>query len=108
MHGLAAKFAALVDAYDPVAVAKAPRAPAPPGTLEHIGRAMAQQLGYARRLADFAGECGAALRLALRGRVCWGEVLIRRSLWCTMAPKVCQGVCQGLAILKRSKRGHLQ
>ena len=76
MRGLAPKFAALVDVYDPAAIAAAPRQP-PVGTFEHIGRATAEQWRYARRLADFAGEFGAALLLALRGKVKvrWGEVL---------------------------------
>lgn len=77
MQGLAPKFTALVDVYDPAAIESAPRMPPPIGTFEHIGRATAAQWAYAGRMVDFAGDCGATLILALRGKVKvrWGEVL---------------------------------
>jgi phospholipid/cholesterol/gamma-HCH transport system permease protein len=47
------------------------------GILEHVGRATAQQIAYARELAGFLGACASALRQAFmrRGVVNWGDVL---------------------------------
>ncbi len=77
IRGLAAKFAALVAAYDPEDLARVPRGRPQAGVLESIGRTTAQHVAYARRMLDFAADCGAALGLAFRRRgvIRWGEVL---------------------------------
>jgi phospholipid/cholesterol/gamma-HCH transport system permease protein len=74
---LAPNLAALVRGYDPKDFA----APAPSrqrmGFLEHLGRATAEQIAYAKQMAAFVGACAGAVRLALtrRGVVKWGDVL---------------------------------
>lgn len=77
VHGLAAKFAALVAAYDPKDLVRAPQTGRQAGILESIGRATARHATYARVMADFMADCAVALGTALRRRgvIRWGEVL---------------------------------
>ncbi len=77
VRGLAPKFAALVSAYDPKDFVKPPGIRRRVGVFEQMGRATAQQIGYAQQMFEFLRECGAALRSAIRrpSTVRWGEVL---------------------------------
>ncbi len=74
---LASNLAALVRGYDPKDFAAPARGRRPMGILEHVGRATAQQIAYAKELAGFLGACASALRQGLtrRGAVNWGDVL---------------------------------
>ncbi len=77
IRGLAPKFASLIQAYDPKDLAQAPKGPRHIGTFEHLGRATADQMAYAKRMADFVGQCTTAFAHALsrRGVIRWSEVL---------------------------------
>lgn len=77
IRDLSPNLAALVRGYDPRDFAAPARGRRHIGTLEHIGRATAQHLVYARELAKFLSECASALLEALtrRGVVKWGDVL---------------------------------
>jgi len=74
---LAPNLAALVRGYDPKDFAAPTRGRRPMGMLEHVGRATAQHIAYAKEMAGFLRACAAALRQALtrRGIVNWGDVL---------------------------------
>jgi phospholipid/cholesterol/gamma-HCH transport system permease protein len=74
---LAPNLAALLRDYDPKDFAAPARGRRPMGILEHVGRATAQQIAYAKELARFLGACASALRQVLtrRGVVNWGDVL---------------------------------
>jgi phospholipid/cholesterol/gamma-HCH transport system permease protein len=77
VRSLAPNLAALVHAFDPGDF----NTPAPSrrtmDVLEHVGRATAQQISYAKAMAAFLGACAGALRQALTGRgvVKWHDVL---------------------------------
>jgi phospholipid/cholesterol/gamma-HCH transport system permease protein len=77
IRDLAPKFASLIQAYDPNDLAQAPKEPRHIGTFEHLGRATADQIAYANRMADFVGQCIAAFAQAIwrRGAIRWNEVL---------------------------------
>jgi phospholipid/cholesterol/gamma-HCH transport system permease protein len=77
LRGLAPKFASLIQAYDPGDLAQVAKGPRHIGTFEHLGRATADQIAYASRIADFVGQCAAALARALwrHGTIRWKEVL---------------------------------
>jgi phospholipid/cholesterol/gamma-HCH transport system permease protein len=74
--GLAPTFAALVQAYDPDDLAQDAKGVRHVGVFEHLGRATAEQLAYASRIAGFVGQCTAAFGRALwrRGGIRWNEV----------------------------------
>jgi phospholipid/cholesterol/gamma-HCH transport system permease protein len=77
VRNLAVNVAALVRDFEPddfVAPAPGRR---PPGILEHLGQATAQQIAYARQMAGFLRACAGALRKAPTrgGMVNWGDVL---------------------------------
>lgn len=76
LRGLQPRFAALVAAYNPADFVQPPRDRDRIGMFEHMGRATATQLAYAREMLDFLKDCWAAAWSALRGRgaVRWGEV----------------------------------
>lgn len=75
--GLAPKFASLIQVYDAGDLAQMPQGPRHIGTFEHLGRATADRIAYASRMADFVGQCAAGLAHALRrrGAIRWNEVL---------------------------------
>lgn len=77
VRGLAAKFAALVAAYDPKDLIRPPQAGRQASIVESIGRATARHMAYARAMVDFMADCAVALGTALRRRgvIRWGEVL---------------------------------
>jgi phospholipid/cholesterol/gamma-HCH transport system permease protein len=77
IRALAPNLAALVRGYDPAAFAAPARARRPMGILEHVGRATAQQIAYAKELGRFLGACASALRQAVtrRGVINGGDVL---------------------------------
>jgi phospholipid/cholesterol/gamma-HCH transport system permease protein len=74
---LAPNLAALLQGYDPKDFAAPARERRPLGTLEHVGRATMQQIGYAKDMAGFLRACARALGHALtrRGVLKWGDVL---------------------------------
>jgi phospholipid/cholesterol/gamma-HCH transport system permease protein len=74
--GLAPRFAALVPAYSRDDLAQDAKSVRPIGVFEHLGRATAEQLAYASRIAGFVGHFTAAFgRTAWRrGGVRWNEV----------------------------------
>jgi phospholipid/cholesterol/gamma-HCH transport system permease protein len=74
---LAPNLAALVQGFDPKDFAAPAQGRRLMGILEHVGRATAQQIAYAKELAGFLGACAGALREALtrRGAVNWSDVL---------------------------------
>jgi phospholipid/cholesterol/gamma-HCH transport system permease protein len=77
IRDLAPNLAVLVHAYNPEDFATLARGRSHPGIFEHVGRATAQQLAYARQVADFVGECWGELQQAFKGhsRINWGDVL---------------------------------
>ena len=77
ISGLTPRFASLIEAYDPQDVAQALKGTRRIGSLEQLGRAAADQLAYAYRVAGFIGQCTAAFAHAIRrrGAVRWTEVL---------------------------------
>ncbi len=77
INGLAPRFASLIEVYDPEDLAQAPKGMRRIGTFEHLGRATAEQMEYASRIAGFAGQCFAAFARAgwRRGAIRWSEVL---------------------------------
>jgi hypothetical protein len=64
-------------AYDPKDFAQQPKVRERIGIFEHMGRATAEQLAYAREMLEFLRACAGAAWGALRtrGTVRWGEVL---------------------------------
>ena len=77
IRDLASNLAALVRGYDPKDFAAPARGRRAIGILEHVGRATAEQIAYAKEIVGFLGACARALRRALgrRGVVKWAEVL---------------------------------
>jgi len=77
LRQLAPNLAALVQGFDPKHFEAPARGRLSIGTLEHLGRATAQQIAYAKALAAFLRACVRALAQALTrgGAVRWGEVL---------------------------------
>jgi phospholipid/cholesterol/gamma-HCH transport system permease protein len=76
IHELAPNFAALVHAYDPKDFVAPARGRRPMGVLEHVGRATAEIVAYAKQMAEFLSACAAAFGQALTGRgaINWGDV----------------------------------
>jgi len=76
LRGLEPRFASLVAAYDPKDFVQPPKVREQIGIFEHLGRATAEQFGYAQEMLDFLRDCAAAAWGAFRGRgkVRWGEV----------------------------------
>jgi phospholipid/cholesterol/gamma-HCH transport system permease protein len=77
IRGLAPNLAALVQVYDPSDFVAPVRGRRPMGIFEHVGRATARQIAYAKEMAAFLDACAGAFRLALTRRdvVKWGDVL---------------------------------
>ena len=77
IRGLAPRFASLIEAYDPEDLAQAPKGMRRIGAFEHLGRATADQMAYAGRIAGFVGQCAAAFAQGLwrRGAIRWSEAL---------------------------------
>jgi phospholipid/cholesterol/gamma-HCH transport system permease protein len=73
---LAPNLAALVHAYDPKDFVVPARGQRRWGVLEHVGRATAGLLAYAKQMAQFLSDCAGAFGQALRGRgvINWGDV----------------------------------
>ena len=73
---LAPNFASLVHAYDPKDFVAPARGRRPMGVLEHVGRATAELVAYAKQMAGFLRACAAAFGQALwgRGAINWGDV----------------------------------
>jgi phospholipid/cholesterol/gamma-HCH transport system permease protein len=74
---LAPNLAALVRGYDPKDFAAPARGRRPMGVLEHVGRATAGLLAYAKQMAGFLAACAGAFRQAVthRGAIRWSDVL---------------------------------
>jgi len=77
MRDLAPRFAALVAGYDPKDFAQAPSVRPQVGLFEQMGRATARQIGYAKQMSDFVGDCATVAWRAIRHEPTsrWGEVL---------------------------------
>ena len=77
IRGLDPTLASLVAAYDPKDFVQPPRPRQHMGIFEHLGRATATQLAYARTMLDFVSDCLSALGVGLtrRGVIRWSEVL---------------------------------
>jgi phospholipid/cholesterol/gamma-HCH transport system permease protein len=77
IQGLAPNLAALIPDYDATALGGAAPHREELGIVEHIGRAAAKELAYLKGMADFLGNCAAALLKAIThpGLVRWGEAL---------------------------------
>jgi phospholipid/cholesterol/gamma-HCH transport system permease protein len=76
IHELAPNLATLVQAYDPKDFVQPIRSRPRIGIFEHLGRATAQQVAYARRMLDFLARCAVGLAQAFRRRgvIRWSEV----------------------------------
>ena len=77
VRNLAVNVAALVRDFEPGDFVAPPPGRRPPGILEHLGQATAQQIAYAKQMVGFLRACAGAFRQALtrRGTVNWGDVL---------------------------------
>jgi len=77
IRALAPNLATLIQGYDPKDFAQPARSRTRIGMIEQIGRATAQQVGYAKHMMSFLAQCATALRQAFtrRGVLRWSEVL---------------------------------